>query len=268
MSHQAIRLLRQQIGLHFDLEDLRLLTFDLGLDWDEIPGQRKSNRIQSLIYTVRHQDRLAELLTLLREERPSAVWPDRASLSQMAATESTAIDREIPDASRPIRPEAYAFANLSQFADKKDVIHPLEEQIATGLLLLSDEERRQCAASRWALDRIVAYLFAEHTGLANSADRVRHVRQEWEKVQARKGQTSLVPLHYAVRSLLTLLADEPALRSEVPGAISLMNQIVAVLVAREDMDQGGRGDRSRGICGKSSPCSGESSISFAARKTK
>ena len=240
MSNQAMRLLRQQIAQHFDLEDLRRLAFDLNIDWDEIPGRRKSSRIQALIDMMRHQGRLAELLMLLQEERPLAAWPDAASLTEGVETASSIPELEALDMSRPIRPEAYRFADLSQFADKKDVIHPLEEQIAAGLLLLSDEERRCCAASRWTLDRIVAYLYEEHTGLPNPAARVRHVRQEWEKVQARKGQTSLVPLYYAIRSLLMLLANESVARYEVQGGGFQMNQIMAVLMAREDMDQGGQ----------------------------
>ncbi|MBK8128075.1 MAG: hypothetical protein IPK53_03750 [bacterium] len=58
MTTNALRNLRQQITQHYDLEELKLLAFDLNVDWDEIAGTQKSVKIQGLIDHLRKHGRL------------------------------------------------------------------------------------------------------------------------------------------------------------------------------------------------------------------
>lgn len=75
-SARYLRLLRRKITEYFDLDELKTITYDLGVDWDELSGEKKSAKTQSLIiYLTRRKD-LEQLLILLREERPNINWPD------------------------------------------------------------------------------------------------------------------------------------------------------------------------------------------------
>jgi hypothetical protein len=58
------------------MEELKVLTFDLAVDWDELSGDIKSLKVLSLIKLLGQQKRLPELIAKLREERPNTYWPD------------------------------------------------------------------------------------------------------------------------------------------------------------------------------------------------
>ena len=68
--------LRGQISSTFDLEELKVLAFELGLDWDELQGNRKTIRIQDLITQLAHQGRLESLVETLQQLRPHIFWPE------------------------------------------------------------------------------------------------------------------------------------------------------------------------------------------------
>ena len=70
------RKLRKNIGKHFDLGELKNITFDLQIDWDDLSGENKGSKIRSLLLDLEKNNRLLEMLDLLREERPKVDWPD------------------------------------------------------------------------------------------------------------------------------------------------------------------------------------------------
>lgn len=57
----------------FTLEDLRNLAFELGIDQDNLPTIKKSMARQ-LILELKNRQRLPELVTLCRRERPEVEW--------------------------------------------------------------------------------------------------------------------------------------------------------------------------------------------------
>ena len=71
---------RQQIADHYSLEDLRLLAFDLQLNWDELAGPTLSAKIISLILYLHHQRRLPELVDKLKADRTHVDWPEADSV--------------------------------------------------------------------------------------------------------------------------------------------------------------------------------------------
>ena len=77
-----LRQLRDQVANSFDEEELRALVFDLGLDWDELQGTRKTARVQDLIVQLGRNGRLSELVDLLRVERPHLSWPEMPPLEE------------------------------------------------------------------------------------------------------------------------------------------------------------------------------------------
>lgn len=68
--------LLQKMDRHFDLNELRGLSFALDVEWEELVGDNKPTKIISLIKYVIRRERLAELLALLQQQRPSVEWPD------------------------------------------------------------------------------------------------------------------------------------------------------------------------------------------------
>ncbi len=68
--------LRQLIARHFSKHELELLLFDLGIDKDEFPEGVKSDMAQEIILYCERHGRMAELLTLCRQQRPNADWPE------------------------------------------------------------------------------------------------------------------------------------------------------------------------------------------------
>ncbi len=63
------RLLRQTLIHHFNTEELRDLCFDLGLDFEQLPGNEKRSKARSLVeYWINRRD-LNTLMNAIREER-------------------------------------------------------------------------------------------------------------------------------------------------------------------------------------------------------
>ena len=68
--------LYKQINQRFDLEEVRGLCFDLGVDFDNIAGEGKSARIRELILQLARRDELQSLVNLARQARPTGNWAD------------------------------------------------------------------------------------------------------------------------------------------------------------------------------------------------
>ena len=55
---------------HFDREDLRTLSFDLGVDYDNLPAEGKTAKARELILALGHRHQLGRLLSGLWQARP------------------------------------------------------------------------------------------------------------------------------------------------------------------------------------------------------
>lgn len=66
--------LSRQMAQSFNLDDLRILSFNLGVDYEELAGQTKTPKMTSLIWEMQQQNRLPELLAQLERERPHIDW--------------------------------------------------------------------------------------------------------------------------------------------------------------------------------------------------
>lgn len=74
MTATDLSTLRDTIASYFDLAELQALCFDLALDFEELPGTRKSEKSQALIQVLERRHRLPELLALLAQKRPTVAW--------------------------------------------------------------------------------------------------------------------------------------------------------------------------------------------------
>lgn len=73
------RQLRRILIEYFDLDELRSLAFELGADWDELGGNNKSGKVESLIQYQMRRNNLPELLDLAKESRPNINWSTELS---------------------------------------------------------------------------------------------------------------------------------------------------------------------------------------------
>ncbi len=73
--------LRQMLGKHFDLDGLRTLCFDIGVDFDELAGDNKTAKIRALIEYLQKRGRLDDLLAAAALARPHVDWPEPADIA-------------------------------------------------------------------------------------------------------------------------------------------------------------------------------------------
>ncbi len=67
---------RDLIDQHFTAEELRQLCFDLGIDYENLPGDTRIAKSQALVAHCLRHNRLPQLGAQCRRLRPAVVWPD------------------------------------------------------------------------------------------------------------------------------------------------------------------------------------------------
>ena len=65
-----LRALRLALSAAFDLRELKILISDLGLDWDNISGEIKDEKIVELVRHMKRRKSLNKLIEFVRGERP------------------------------------------------------------------------------------------------------------------------------------------------------------------------------------------------------
>lgn len=58
----------------FDEEELKMVCFDLGVEYDNLRGQGKVNKARELVKYLERQNRTHELLSLVKDKRPNIIW--------------------------------------------------------------------------------------------------------------------------------------------------------------------------------------------------
>ena len=76
LNREQLVSLRQTLEDRLSDDDLRTLCFDLGVDYEDLPGQRKSIKIQELLmYFVRRKS-ISNLIEVGGQQRPDIPWPE------------------------------------------------------------------------------------------------------------------------------------------------------------------------------------------------
>ncbi len=60
----------------FNVEELRMLCFDLSVDYDNLRGGGKADRARELLLYLSRRARVLELVNFVRIRRPNMAWPD------------------------------------------------------------------------------------------------------------------------------------------------------------------------------------------------
>lgn len=79
--------LRQEIAKAFSDEDLKILCFDLSIDYDNLGTGGKAGKIPVLIGICTRDKKLPELLKKLEEERPHITWKSLCKKSERSTAE-------------------------------------------------------------------------------------------------------------------------------------------------------------------------------------
>jgi len=66
--------LRQILATRFDEGELRTLCFDLGINYDDLPGQGNANKARELIAYLDRHGRISELVSVGKQLRPDVAW--------------------------------------------------------------------------------------------------------------------------------------------------------------------------------------------------
>lgn len=67
-------LLRDLIAKYFDLEEIKVLCFDLNVDYEELKGENKAGKTMSLVLYFNRRSKLFSLIQKCKEERPLVNW--------------------------------------------------------------------------------------------------------------------------------------------------------------------------------------------------
>ncbi|VAW30892.1 hypothetical protein MNBD_CHLOROFLEXI01-1994 [hydrothermal vent metagenome] len=88
-TRQQLTQLRKLLISHFSLDELRVLCFDMGLEYEELPGNTLTTKMHGLIEYLQRRGELPKLLAEVSEQRPTVAWP-------MFAAKKPAPEKEQP----------------------------------------------------------------------------------------------------------------------------------------------------------------------------
>ncbi len=73
-TRQQLAQMRQNLAEHFDLEELRTLCADLGVDYDSLRGEGKIAKARELVEYLDRTGRISELIAICVRQRPNVTW--------------------------------------------------------------------------------------------------------------------------------------------------------------------------------------------------
>ena len=76
MSLSYLSELHKAIINRFNPDELRRLSFDLDIEFDDLPSVSRINKAMDLVKYMAQRERLPDLLMVLKQHRPQAVWPE------------------------------------------------------------------------------------------------------------------------------------------------------------------------------------------------
>lgn len=105
--------LRDLILEHFSDDDLRSLCFDLGIPYEDLPGESRPAKARELIIYMKNRGRLPELIDRGRVLRSHVTWPDSTPITAQVASVplSTPLIKASPEEERGLEELAKRLAN-------------------------------------------------------------------------------------------------------------------------------------------------------------
>ncbi len=87
-ASSIIFILREKIAETYNLDEIRLLCAPLNVDYDELAGDTKSLKIESLVTFMQRRGRMDKLITWLEQDRPHSNWPGISVVAKEIEDES------------------------------------------------------------------------------------------------------------------------------------------------------------------------------------
>ncbi len=87
-----IKILHQQLEKSFNEGELRTLSTVLEVDYDDLPGQGKSDKARELILYLRRRQKTSQLLQMLEDSRPKFNWSELIDPTEVAAQTASLTD--------------------------------------------------------------------------------------------------------------------------------------------------------------------------------
>ena len=75
MDITGLNALCRKIIRYSSLNDVKALVFDLNIDYDNLAGKSKSEKVFELIAYLQRRNHISDLLNILRRNRPDVEWP-------------------------------------------------------------------------------------------------------------------------------------------------------------------------------------------------
>lgn len=73
-SSNIMQTLRDNMNAYFNMSEIHSLCFDLGIEFEELSGDTRSDKVKALISFMQRHGRLDELIKLVQQQRPHASW--------------------------------------------------------------------------------------------------------------------------------------------------------------------------------------------------
>jgi tetratricopeptide (TPR) repeat protein len=68
--------LRRLLNKHFNINELRDLCFDLRVDFEDLPGETRGDKVRELVAYLERRGRLLDLVEIGKQLRPDVPWGD------------------------------------------------------------------------------------------------------------------------------------------------------------------------------------------------
>ncbi len=87
-DRQKLTQLRKLLIRHFNLDELRVLCFDLGLEYEDLPGDTRTTKMHGLVEYLQRRGELPRLLDEITGLRPLVNWPSFSNPVPLQEAES------------------------------------------------------------------------------------------------------------------------------------------------------------------------------------
>lgn len=109
--------LAKQIAKLFKLNDIQMVCFDLGIEYDNLPGDTLDRKVQELVTYYERNGNLKELLKYCRQERPLVNWDGAPAVVDNSSSDST---KQVPQAYlRRVRSQSSTFPLIERVRGKR-----------------------------------------------------------------------------------------------------------------------------------------------------
>lgn len=149
-----------------------------------------------------------------------------------------------PNCAPVLEQESRRYAKMTSFDAKKTImIHPVEREIKEKKFRTDPKEQlNHCATSLWEFDRIYFYLVQENSKKPKVEQLFGCLEQEFEKLRAVDGGTSLIPLHYSLRALKAAFQKSSVYDDCVRQApkVRILLERLGKFIEKYKLDEGGQ----------------------------